>query len=318
LTARLILVDGFAGTGKSSTAQQIWLDLAAEGRRAVWFHEHQVDHPIFQYGEIAELLRWTPARLEQHLITAWTRLARDAANGALRIVEGSFLQIPIGLMLAMNAAPARIQALCRRIDRVIACLEPALVYLHRPDLRNAFRALGAARGARWLDELIAAVAQSGYGRRHGVHDRGGLIAFYRQQRTIINELLPTLTINRLTLDVSSGHSAAHARRRAAFLGIPPATPRRLGLAPLLRHVGTYRSTVTRSTAIVTTDARALYLQQPASTAQQLLWVGPGHFCVRSLPIDVRFRYDRGGTAQRFSFESRVAGDTPVDRSWLRA
>lgn len=317
MTPQLILVDGFAGTGKSTTAQRLWLDVVAHGGRAVWFHEHEADHPIFQYGEIAELLRWTPAGLENHLIAAWTAFARDRASDTLRIVEGSFLQIPIGLMLAMNATPARIQALCRRIDSLIAGLEPALIYLHRPDLRGAFRALGAERGAAWLADLIAVIGASRYGRRHRVRGIGGVTAFYRRQRAIVDALLPTLGMRRLALDVSAG-GADGARRMSAFLGIRPDARRRPGLDPLLRHVGTYRGSVTRSTAIITTDARALYLQQPASSARQLLRVAPGHFCVRALPIDVRFRYDGGGLARQFSYDSRMANETLADRSWIRA
>ena len=318
MTPRLILVDGFVGSGKSTTAQQIWLDLIAEGRRAVWFHEHEAGHPIFQYGEITDLLRWTPARLEDHLAAAWTALARRPAGRAIRIIEGSFLQIPVGLMLAMNAAPARIEALCQRIDRLIAGFEPALIYLHRPDLRRAFRTLGAARGAPWLEELTAVVGQSKYGRRHGVREVGGVIAFYRRQRAVIRQLLPTLTMKRLAIDVGGGHSIVQARRIAAFLDTRPAPARPLGLAALLRHVGTYRGRTTASTAIITTDARSLYLQAPASAAQPLLAVAPGRFCVRSLPIDVAFDYDSGGTARRFSYRSRMANELPCDRWWTRA
>ncbi len=42
--AKLILVDGFAGSGKSMAAQRLGLSLVSGGRVAHWFHEHQSRH----------------------------------------------------------------------------------------------------------------------------------------------------------------------------------------------------------------------------------------------------------------------------------
>jgi hypothetical protein len=256
--------------------------------------------------------------LEDHLVAAWNAFALDDGGPTVRIVEGAFLQIPVGLMLAMNAAPARIRALCARIDRVVSRLDPTLVYLHRPDLRRAFQALGAERGRQWIDELIAVLRQSAYGRRHRVHDAGGLVAYYRRQRTIVDTLLPGLAMRRLAIDVSGGRWQQYARRISAVLGIRHAAPHELGLAGLLRHVGSYRGAVSKSTSIITTDGQALYLQRPASMSEPLLRVGPGHYCVRSLPIDLRFQYAGDGTARRISYESRMANEARSERLWIRA
>ena len=282
----------------------------------MWFHEHQSRHPIFEYGEIGDLLRWTPDRLERHLLAAWNAFARRD-DGSVRIVEGSFFQIPVGVMLAMNATPAQIATLCRRIDRAIAPRESALVYLHRPDLRRAFRDLGAERGAGWIDEITAVLRQSPYGRSHRVRSVAGVIEYYRRQRAIVDALWPTLTLRRVRIDVSDGRWTRHARKMSAFLGIRQAAPPEDGRAALLRHVGAYRGAATRATALVTTDARALYLQLPASRAERLLCVGPGRYCIKSLPIDVRFRYDANGAARRFVYESRMVSEAVAARSWTR-
>jgi hypothetical protein len=283
----------------------------------VWFHEHQAAHPILEYGEVADLLRWTPERLHDRLLAAWDALARQD-DGTVRIVEGSFFQIPVGLMLAMNVPPARIRALLRRIDALIASRASALVYLHRPDLRRAFHDIGRERGEPWLEEIIAVLAESPYGRRHRVRDVNGLIEYYRRQRAIVDAAFARLTLRRIAIDVSRGRWPQYARRMSAFLGIRHAAPDELGPAALLRHVGQYRGRTTGSTSVVTTDARALYLQQPASSALPLLRVGPGHYCVGSLPIDVRFSYDTGGSARRFAYESRMVNETIADRLWIRA
>ena len=187
---RLILVDGFAGTGKSTTAQRLWLDLARAGTRACWFHEHERAHPIFQYGEVDELLHLTPAHLERQLLTAWKTLAAQSGGPEIQIIEGAFFQIPIGVMLAIGAPVVQIRALVRQIDAVLTEQDVSFVYLFRPDLRKALQRIGDLRGPHWMTAMTAALAESPYGRRHHVKNLGGLVTFYERQRAIVESVMP--------------------------------------------------------------------------------------------------------------------------------
>ncbi|MEP7308321.1 MAG: hypothetical protein ABJA98_22695 [Acidobacteriota bacterium] len=314
----LILVDGFAGTGKSTAAQHLWLNLARAGHPAVWFHEHESHHPIFEYGEVEELLQLHPGPFEDRLLAGWEAVARQSGGPGVRIIEGSFLQIPVGVMLSMNVSAARIRRLLRRIDSVTAGLAPSLIHLFQPDLRAAFRRLEAVRGRPWLAEMTAGLGQSLYGRTHRVHSLAGLIDFYRRQRAIIDSAFPTFAMRRLSIDISGARWARHERQMASFLGIRPVAARQLRPPDLLRHVGPYRGTTTGAPGLVTTDARGLYLHLPATRAQRLLPVADGHFCVESLPIDIRFSYDRKGHARRFAYESRMVNEILSETSWSRA
>src|SRR5262249_31132645 len=51
LNTNLILVDGLPGSGKSTTAQLVWLQLVRSGYDASWFFEHQSSHPIYKYDD---------------------------------------------------------------------------------------------------------------------------------------------------------------------------------------------------------------------------------------------------------------------------
>lgn len=315
--AKLILVDGFAGSGKSTAAQQIWLNLLRSGRDAVWFHEHELGHPIFEYGEVEELLQLTPGPFEKRLLAAWERCA--ALEGpAVRIIEGSFFQIPVGVMLAMNVPTARIRALVRRIDAILAGRDASLMYLVQPNAREALGWIGENRGAQWLEAITAALGQSPYGQAHGVRNLNGLIEYYRRQGTLINSVFPRLTIRRLAIDVSRRQWDRYERQMNTFLGIRRTAPREPRLTDLLQHVGTYRGTKSRKTCVITTDARALYVQLPATSLLPLIHVDAGHFCLQSLPIDMRFTYDTKGRARRFEYESRMVTEVLSDTTWIRA
>ena len=59
------------------------------------------------------------------------------------------------------------------------------------------------------------------------------------------------------------------------------------------------------------------MQLPSTRVQRLVQVKEGHFCLESLPIDVRFTYDRKGQARRFEYESRMINEILSETSWAR-
>jgi hypothetical protein len=315
--SRLILIDGLAGSGKSTAAQHLWLHLARGGRDAAWFHEHEVAHPVFQYGEVEELLRQAPGPFEERVLAGWQAVAEKADGPEVRIIEGTFLQIPVGVMLAMNAPATRIRAMLRRIDATLRGRDASLIQLVRPDLRAALQQIGDVRGAYWLEAMTGTLAQSPYGQRHRVRNFDGLVAFYERQQAIIDSVWPHLTIRRRAIDVSAGRWQRHEAQMAAFAGIDRSPAPALTTPALLRHVGAYRS-VTRKTCVITTDAKGLYIQLPASRALPLVRVAGGRFCVESLPIDIRFTYDVSRRTRRFTYESRMVNEVLSETSWVRA
>lgn len=314
----LILVDGFAGTGKSTTAQRLWLDCVRAGRRARWFHEHERAHPIVQYGEVAELLRQTPARFERGLVDAWQRLAASTTAEVL-ILEGAFLQVPVGVMVAMGVPAARIRAVLREIAGILGGVDASLVYLFHPDLRRSLERTGALRGPQWLVEMSAALGASPYGRRHRVHNVRGLATFYERQRAVVESVLPRLALRHLALDASDNRWDRRHRRIAALAGVRASADPVITKAALLDHAGAYRSP-SGLPATITTDGLRLYAHLPATRALPLVPVGDvdGHFCAESLPIDFRFTRDARGRARRFTYHSRMANEVLTDTSWVRA
>jgi hypothetical protein len=220
-------------------------------------------------------------------------------------------------MLALNAPAAQIRALLRRIDATLGGLDVSLIYLFRPDLRAALQRIGDVRGAYWLEAMTATLAESPYGQRHRVRNVGGLVKFYERQQAIIDSVVPKLTIPRRAIDVTAGRMDRYEGQMAAFAGIRRIPAAALSTPALLRHAGSYRS-ATRKTCVITTDAKGLYIQLPATRALPLVRVAGGHFCVESLPIDIRFTYDASGHTRRFTYESRMVNEALSETSWVRA
>ncbi len=119
------------------------------------------------------------------------------------------------------------------------------------------------------------------------------------------------------LEVGAGHWTRDDREIAAFTGIRPVAEPAETRDQLLKHVGAYQS-ASGLPALVTTDARRLYVHLPATRALPLVCVRPGEFVAESLPIDVRFTYARRGEARRFRYDSRMSNEVLADTQWVRA
>lgn len=220
-------------------------------------------------------------------------------------------------MLAMNAPAARIRALVRQVDALVAGANGALVYLHRPDVRRALLGTGDIRGMRWIEEMTGALARSPYGHARRVRGLDGLAGFYERQRALISGLLPKLSTRHLAIDVTRGAWDRYDREIAAFLDVRRTPEPRLTQTALLRHAGTYRGARGRQPAAITTDGTRLYVQLPATSVLPLVRVGGGHFCAHGLPVDIRFTYGAGGRARGFRYESRMSNEQLTERTWSR-
>jgi hypothetical protein len=298
------------------------LSLARQGRNARWYHEHERDHPVLAYGEVAELLTLRPDPFEQRVAQGWRDIvdgvtsATATAQPGVLIIEGAFFQIPVGVMLAMDVPVARIRALLLRIDAMLSEAGASLIHLTRPDLHEGLREIGDVRGRQWLDEMIGVVSQSGYGRRHRVRDVNGLARFYDRQRSIIASVWPRLTVRRTEIAVGGARWTRAHRRMAAFTRIADTAATPLSSRALIAHAGIYRGPRGQR-AVVTTDGRDLYLQRPATQAAPLLRVSDDRFSVESLPIDIQFRGDARGRVRAFRCETRLVNEPRATTRWRR-
>ena len=315
--SRLILVDGFAGSGKSTTAQRLWLQLIGRGRAASWFHEHQAAHPILCYDEVEELLELEMGSFEDRILASWTAFALQDDGSAIRILEGSFFQLTVGVMLAMNVSARRIERTLLEIERIIRPLDPVLVHLFHRDTREGVLRIRDHRGGYWLDGMTTILGRSPYGQRHRVRDVEGLIRFYERQRAILDSVLAKLALRRIGIEIGRGRWTDYERRMAAYLKCGSPLPLGLSSSQSLRYVGRYAGETRGPEWIVTTDGAALYLQEPLTPAQRLLPVGSGEFAVESLPIQLRFGSDKSGKAREMTVENRLINAKVPDTVFTR-
>jgi hypothetical protein len=202
--ARLVLIEGMIGSGKTSTAVGVGDWLASRGENARVFREGAADHPIRTRAE--DRLRAAagprpagppgsatgdPAEdgMSAYPLDQWRRLAERCLRGPQTVIlEGSFLQNSV-MPAFIDGAPARtVDGTFTQIVRQAAPAEPLLVYLRPADIEAAIARVHRDRGEPWSSRNVDFVENCAWARGRGLHGRDAVVGLYRAWEPVVTRL----------------------------------------------------------------------------------------------------------------------------------
>ena len=219
---RLICFEGMPGSGKSTTSQRLWLHLLRNGRDArgsTSTTAHIRSGTSMNNARSSSRAHSTRSFLADVLIDRWRNLAdRLAGPAPTTVLDGSLFQTPIGFLLALDLAKPAILAHLLEVEKTIARVHPALVYIRNADVASALRATcDDRRSDQFETALIERIARTPYGmcpprERFRRADR-----LLQARREIADELFDRFEIPKLAVDPVRRMAGARARDH----GIPP-------------------------------------------------------------------------------------------------
>jgi hypothetical protein len=304
-TTRLVLVEGFPGSGKSTTAQWLTRQWQLAGRSCRWFYEQQHDHPVVGIPVGADYKTWEA--YFEYRRERWTALtAETARSDALTVMESALLQYPVFVMLRRGVAPDVIVAFLRSVADIIRPLAPRLVYLATPDPARAYRTLTDRRGGAALIERLLPAYETGeagtFFRARGLHGFDGLVDYWREHDAVCERAVEALDLATLVVDPRDGDWDWRRTAIARFLALAPTAEPMPSGAALRRWVGRYRvvwNSEVRECTVGLQDGH-LVLNGLLWPDNRLLWKGDNVFDAESWPFEVVFESAADGAVGRLS------------------
>jgi hypothetical protein len=198
--ARLVLVEGLPGSGKTTTAQQLVGEYRRRGMPCVWEREEARDHPYFG---VDVRRRHRRPDYDEICLAQWAQLI-ESPELSHWVLEGCAMQSTVRFMFEQNWSPDRVESYWRRFERTIAPAGVALIYLTHPRPDTFIREhTMQVRGDDW-HKIAAHVDQTPAGQRLAAAGLDAPVDFWVQYRELCNSLLARTELPLLRIDIGTG------------------------------------------------------------------------------------------------------------------
>src|SRR5215510_15467505 len=157
LDTKLILVDGIPGSGKSTTAQWIALELQKRQIKSDWFMDEHRGNPITIWAHSS------PEIFVTRILANWKQFAQALESSfEIVVLEGCFFQHFLHGSLAQDVERVKIVASFQAVYEIIHPLRPLLIYFFQEDLVQTLKTIYTERGAEWSEYMLKGLEQSPY------------------------------------------------------------------------------------------------------------------------------------------------------------
>ena len=222
---RLVVVEGIMGSGKSTTMRFIAKRLQDAGCAALSIHERTDPHPVRATDELEHWFEpWrdaTPQNLADRALARWSAFVDDTrTDNPIPVLDGQLFHGDLTHLLLMEADPALIFDYVQNLAKVIAPLNPFVLYFWQEDVEEAVRMVCAERGPEWIDYQVNWKLAAPYCVRKGFAGLDGLISLYREYRQLTDDLFSELPLTKLAIENSGRDWPTYNRQILRELGLP--------------------------------------------------------------------------------------------------
>jgi len=203
IDTRLILVEGITGTGKSTTAQNLFLKLRSQNQRVKWFHEEEKAHPLFYPDWNIQWIR-TADKLSnfiQKWPLQWESLFRYC-NKQIVIVTSYLFQDGARVLFANNVEKERIVQFVKSITESIKDLNPVMIFLYTRDIIKTLENLWIKRGYPWMKYMYGVDEQTQFALSRNLKGTTASMVLWGEFQNFCREVFKSIDIEKIELDVS--------------------------------------------------------------------------------------------------------------------
>lgn len=216
VNTRLISVDGIPGSGKSTTSRSIHDRLVASGIDSLWFHELSADHPIHRH----EVHPDDPNEYMDFHLDLWTSFLQNSkTNKTVFVFDCTLLQYLTAGLMFFDVQESSIQKHFIETINIIRTLNPVIVYLYNPSVRNTLSWITAKRGDEFSRRFIAGWKSCKYWTRLGLDGFDGMVTFFEDQQEVAMECMERSAVNKIIIDRTNHNFVEDDATITEFIGL---------------------------------------------------------------------------------------------------
>jgi len=300
LDTKLILVEGLPGSGKSTTAQYIALQVKENGLPTRWFHEAEKPHPIRDWDV---LLQDGIAEYISFSIKKWQSFVENAEDSnEITVFDAMLFQCMVEVLLRWDFPRNRIMDIVLQIQEIITRLDPVLVYLRHDDIAQATMKLRDLRGETNERKHIEWFENSRFAKVRGMRGPNGMAEFRQVYQDLTDNLFNRLEIKKLAIENSAGDWKQYYHQILGFLSLQRMDTK-LPEGYLNKFVGTFIGEEAQQKCVIEMEDGQLMVSISIMFKSHLIPIGENRFYAAGAPIELHFQED--GSTVICSMEHRV-------------
>ena len=132
MKTKLIFIEGLPGSGKSTTAQYLWMQLQKHGAQCRWYYEEESPHPVALYDRSPGHKPVTEV-VSDGLAKWKSFVAKAKHSDEISIIESRLFLDNVFPLLMKDIERPQILAFIHAIIEECRCLDPVLFYFFQFD-----------------------------------------------------------------------------------------------------------------------------------------------------------------------------------------
>ncbi|MCP4692063.1 MAG: hypothetical protein GY859_28720 [Desulfobacterales bacterium] len=310
----LIFIDGAPGSGKSTTAQLLCLNLRRNGRDARWVYEDETPHPIYEHLGMSEIVQFSdPGPIFSKALSNWKTLAASLEKtDKIVILESALFQVTAGAMQLLQWEKDKILAHILRIQDAVSSLNPVMIHLCQDDPAGARRRICDRRGPEFQAHLIKKIAMTPYGKHKKIETLDHLEAVFRDHERLTDFLFSRLKMKKITMETGRGDWEGCYEKIASFLNTPPIVETRPPVNALADFTGKYRVAGSGQVIPLAHDEKNLHVDDESAT--RLIHKENNTFFVEGVHAELSFLPDENGAIEKAAYSENPPD---VDSVWTK-
>jgi len=297
LNTKLILVEGIPGTGKSTMAQFIAIQLEKNGKKVKWYHECLDDH--FFWNHFDDLFDDDDLFKDQNCIEQfyqlnlklWQELVETAQKeDAVFVIDGYFFASMSNLLFKSDQDETKIVELFQKVEEIIKPLNPLLVYYSAENVREHTIKTWDDRAAWAKESTIAMAEQMPFVIRSGLKGEDALVYYIEQIINLDSRISALTKVNKLNICITNRDYPAYRKQVLESIGIKYITDE-FYVADKTKFCGFYDNDEENLTVKILDDELVCDWQLKNMV---LLPIEQNVYNLRSFPINLKFIEDVDG------------------------